>query len=144
MFFEEGGTQCYIARSAQSSAVSATITVLDATAGTPLVAFTLTANGPGTWGNDLSCVVAAGTKTASVTAKIYYAGALLFNTFNCDTNEQIVGKINSDPVASKYIIATIGVSSAAIAAPASGAKGTASNRCGLSCPAILTLRNLLS
>lgn len=132
-FFEEGGTQCYIARSAQSSAVSATITVLDATAGTPLVAFTLTANGPGTWGNNLMCVVAAGTKTASVTAKIYYENGLLFNTFNCDTNEQIVGKINSDPVASKYIIATIGVSSAAIAAPATrtlatGANGTASTQ----------------
>ena len=132
-FFEEGGTQCYIARSAQSSAVSATITVLDATPSTPLVAFTLTANGPGTWGNDLSCVIAAGTKTGSVTAKIYYAGTLLFNTFNCDTNEQIVGKINSSLVASKYIIATIGVSAALIAASATrtlatGANGTASTQ----------------
>lgn len=59
-FFMEGGTQAYVARVSGPSAVAASHTFADR-AGTPLSTITVTALGPGTWGNSVQVAVANGT-----------------------------------------------------------------------------------
>lgn len=59
-FFMEGGTQAYVSRVSGPSAVAATHTLVDR-AGSPLSTLTVTALGPGTWGNSVQVAVANGT-----------------------------------------------------------------------------------
>jgi hypothetical protein len=104
-FFEEGGTQCYIARVAGSAATTG-VKNIASTSGS--VAIALEANGPGAWSDDLSVTTSVGTAASTFTVKLYLGSQLLMNTFNCSSNEIAVGKINSHPVASKYVIASTG------------------------------------
>lgn len=104
-FFEEGGTQCYIARVAGNAATTGFKNIAS-TSGS--VAIALEANGPGAWSDDLSVTTAVGTAASTFTVKLYLGNQLLMNTFNCSSNEIAVGKINSHPVASKYVIASTG------------------------------------
>jgi len=110
--------------------VNATTTPTDtdgtATAGSVL----LTANGYGTWGNDLDVTVAAGTITGAINVSIHYDDELLMSTGNVTTAEQLVGKINSNLIAKHYVIATLDgdtdalPTAAALAAFTGGAAGT--------------------
>jgi hypothetical protein len=104
-FFEEGGTQCYIARVAGNAATTGFKNIAS-TSGS--VAIALEANGPGAWSDDLSVTTSVGTAASTFTVKLYLGNQLLMNTFNCSSNEIAVGKINSHPVASKYVIASTG------------------------------------
>lgn len=104
-FFEEGGTQCYIARVAGNAATTGFKNIAS-TSGS--VAIALEANGPGAWSEDLSVTTSVGTAASTFTVKLYLGNQLLMNTFNCSSNEIAVGKINSHPVASKYVIASTG------------------------------------
>ena len=119
MFFEEGGTQCYIARVVGSTATTGVLALADSdattTVGANSVAINLTANGPGSWSSTVSAAVTAGTVAGTVSVQISVGGVQFATTGNCTTNAQIIGKINSHAVASKLIKATAGVSSSLVA-----------------------------
>jgi len=102
-FFEEGGTQCYIARVAGPAATSGAHKFLDST---PADSFTLTAVGPGDWSALLEARVEAGSISNSANVIISHANIDVFTTGNCTTVDQIVGRINGSAVASSYATAT--------------------------------------
>jgi len=104
-FFEEGGTQCYIARVVGNAATTGFKNIAS-TSGS--VAIALEANGPGEWSDELAVTTSVGTAANTFTVKLYLGNQLLMNTFNCSSNEIAIGKINSHPVASKYVIASTG------------------------------------
>jgi len=126
-FFEEGGTQCYVARVTGTSAASSTLNIENAT---PATAIIITANGHGVWGDDLAVTVTAGTLSGTINISFTYNGTKIGNTGNCATNLIAIGKINSDATLSKYVIASSGVGVDTIAAAveatslASGAAGS--------------------
>lgn len=101
-FFEEGGSQCYIARVAGPAATSGAHKLLDST---PADSLTLTAVGPGEWSDLLEFRVEAGTIASSVNVTISLANIDVFTTGNCTTVDQIIGRINGSPVARAYITA---------------------------------------
>lgn len=108
-FFEEGGTRCYVARVANTTGTAtANSFLLDTNDDT---AITLTANGPGAWGNNLSVKVqdgALGGPGDSVIVTIYDTDKMVMTTGTCTTTAQICGKINTHPVASMLMTATDG------------------------------------
>jgi phage tail sheath protein FI len=113
-FFEEGGTQCYVARvektTSGTASVAATATIPNDVA-TPSTAITLTADGPGTWANGgagvgLQWTIAVGSVTGSRILNVYLNGALLVSTGSCTTTAQMVGKINTHPAAANILVAT--------------------------------------
>ena len=107
-FFEEGGTQCYVVRVEKANAVAASATVPNDLA-TPTTAITMTANGPGTWANGaaggLTWTVSAGSITGARSLTLYLDGDVIMTTGSCTTTAQMVGKINTHPVASLYVTA---------------------------------------
>ena len=107
-FFEEGGSQCWIARVSGTGAIASTLSLLNST--TPVI--TLTAVGAGVWSmpagtETLSAIVETGTATGTKVVKIYKEGTLIMSTGNCTTNQQIAGKINSHSVAKLLCFATV-------------------------------------
>ena len=104
-FFEEGGTQCYVTRVELSNAAAASAAVPNSSA----TAITLTANGPGIWANSaatgLSFTVSAGSITGARSLALFLAGDLIMTTGSCTTTLQMVGKINTHPVASLFVTA---------------------------------------
>lgn len=106
-FFEEGGTRCYVARVTNTTGTAiANSLLLDDADDTTI---TLTANGPGVWGNDLAVKVedgAIGASGDSVIVTIYDGARIIMSTGTCTTPAQICGKINSHPVASLMVTAT--------------------------------------
>ena len=107
-FFEEGGSQCWIARVSGTGAIASTLSLLNST--TPVI--TLTAVGAGVWSmpagtETLSAIVETGTASGTKVVKIYKEGTLIMSTGNCTTNAQIAGKINTHPVASLLCTATV-------------------------------------
>lgn len=115
-FFEEGGTQCYVTRVELSDALPASVAVPNSSA----TVITLTANGPGTWANSaatgLSFTVSAGSITGARSLALFLAGDLIMTTGSCTTTLQMVGKINTHPVASLYVTAVEGVTAGTAAA----------------------------
>ncbi len=106
-FFEEGGTQCYIARVVGPAATSGSLELKDAaTPGNTTVI--LSANGPGVWSSTVSASVTAGTVTGTVAVNIFKDGTQVATTGNCSSREQIVGKLNLHAEASKYVTASLG------------------------------------
>lgn len=107
-FFEEGGTQCYVVRVEKSDAVAASATIPNDLA-TPTTAITITADGPGTWANGaaggLTWTVSEGSITGSRQLTLYLNGVVIMNTGSCLNTAQMVGKINTHPVASLYVTA---------------------------------------
>ncbi len=102
-FFEEGGTQCYIARVVGPAATTASLDLDDSSAAT---AITLTANGPGNWAHDLDAqVVASGSKR---NIKLIYNNDTVYTTGLKSTNAELVNAINNSPIASKYVSAVAG------------------------------------
>jgi hypothetical protein len=102
-FFEEGGTQCYVVRVVGASATEGKYKLLDSSAGDSMQ---LTAVGPGDWSANMTFTVEAGTVTSSVILKLLYYNVQVFNSGNCTTVDQILGKINGSAVASKYVTAS--------------------------------------
>ena len=128
-FFEEGGSQCYIARAINADAVTATLNLKNSTT----TVITLTAKGEGAWANEdgaeeLSAKVETGSATGTKIVKIYKNGVLVMSTGNCSTNQQIVGRINAHPVASLLCTATVTAETPLVALPTSatffGASGS--------------------
>lgn len=103
-FFEEGGSQCYVARVASASATVGTKTLQTVGAQDAIV---LTATGPGAWSENLSVeAVAAG---AGFAIKFYYTEGgikrLVYSTGECASSAIAVNKINSSELASDYATA---------------------------------------
>jgi len=115
-FFEEGGTQCYIARVVGPAAQKGSLDLDDADGNATIV---LTANGAGSWSSNLSAQVVSGTVSGSFAVKIFLSGTQIATTGNCFLREQAVGKINLHATASKYLVASLGAdTSAPVAMPA--------------------------
>ena len=104
-FFEEGGSQCYIARAINADATAGFLVFSDAE---PYGAVRLDAIGDGAWSDNLDAEVVAGSIANSVIVKLYYDDVLIFTSGNCTTNAQIIGKINNSLIASKYVVASAG------------------------------------
>jgi len=104
-FFEEGGTQCYIARVVGPGADIATLNLNEGGVGGSNC-ITLTANGPGNWAHDIDVVVTASSGLRNI--KIYYQDSPLpvFQTGNKATTTALVNAINNSAIASKYVTAT--------------------------------------
>jgi len=102
-FFEEGGSQCYVARALASDSVAGQLSLKNNSNSATVI--TLIAIGGGTWSSTaggaerLSAVVTAGTAASTAVVKIYKGGTLVMSTGNCTTNQQIAGKINVHPIA---------------------------------------------
>lgn len=101
-FFEEGGTQCYIARVVGPGAVTPT-QVLNNGAGTPAPAITLTPNGPGDWSDNLKIQVLASGDKRNI--KFLYNDEQVYSTGLKSTNTELVNAINNSPVAANYATA---------------------------------------
>lgn len=124
-FFEEGGTQCYIARVVGPSATTGTRTLATSA---PANAITLTANGAGAWSANLTTTVVAGTGAASTKRNIQfrYNDELVYSTGLKSTNTELVNAINSSLVAANYATA-VKVSDTIIAVSAATAFSTGSD-----------------
>jgi phage tail sheath protein FI len=101
-FFEEGGTQCYIARVVGPDAATPT-QVLNNGAGTPAPAITLTPNGPGNWSDNLKIQVLASGDKRNI--KFLYNDNQVYSTGLKSTNAELVNAINNSPVAGNYATA---------------------------------------
>ena len=101
-FFEEGGTQCYVARTIGASATSGTLE-LDNSAGAPVI--TLTANGPGTWSADVDAEVVSVVAGTSFKVNLYYDDALVYSTGTVTSAAQAAGRINLSAIATQYVSA---------------------------------------
>jgi phage tail sheath protein FI len=104
-FFEEGGTQCYIARVVGPNATTASLSLNEGGVGGS-DCITLTANGPGDWAHDIEIVVTASGSLRNI--KIYYGNSSVpvYQTGNKATTAALVNAINNSPIASKYLTAT--------------------------------------
>lgn len=123
-FFEEGGTQCYIARVVGSAATTATLDLDDSSASAVIV---ITANGPGDWAHDLDIeVLASGTKR---NIRFIYEDSIVYTTGLKSTNVELVNAINNSQIASKYASAAVTNDDTIVAAVAATAlDGGADNR----------------
>jgi hypothetical protein len=101
-FFEEGGTQAYVARAVGASATVGNLAIQNGAAANCI---TLTANGPGAWSSDVEVVVTNNTTTAKL--DLYFENTLVYTTGNCSTSSQMAGRINSSSIASRYVSASL-------------------------------------
>lgn len=104
VFFEEGGTQCYVARVVGPNATEGSETLVNDDGDN---AITLTANGPGAWSANVEVEVVAGIAAGSRRLKLYYGGTQVFDTDDCTTVEQMAGRVNSSSLANRYVSATV-------------------------------------
>lgn len=112
-FFEEGGTQCYIARVVGPDASTAELELDDATASAVIV---LTANGPGAWAHEIDAeVVASGSKR---NLRIWYKDDVVYTTGLKSSNVEIVNAVNNSTIASKYVSAAVTADTTIVAAVA--------------------------
>jgi hypothetical protein len=110
-FFEEGGTQAYVARVVGAGASAGTKVISGVLSASATTALTLDAVGEGTWSSGLTVTVEHIVANTSFRVKLFYNGTLLYNTGTVTTVAQAAGRINTNVIASKYVLAT----------PASGA-----------------------
>ena len=108
MFFEEGGAQCYIARTVGGDATVGTLEIEDASSDVCIV---LSANGAGDWSSDVSAQVVAGTVPSTFAVKLFLDGEQIYTTGNCTSRDIAIGRINLNAEASKYVVASAGTSS---------------------------------
>lgn len=76
LFFRDGGLLAMVSRVAGPSAATATVTLKDG-ATTPLNTLKVSANSPGTWGNQLQVAVIAGTLAGTYQLVISYGGIVV-------------------------------------------------------------------
>lgn len=111
-FFEEGGTQCYVARVVGPAATVGLLGLLDASpaagGAAAIYSIIIKANGPGAWSNTIDVQVTSGTLAGTFQIKVFRDDIQIATTGNCTTREQAVGKLNLHAEASKYITAFLG------------------------------------
>jgi hypothetical protein len=102
-YFEEGGSQAYVARVVGASATAGTANLNNSSS---TAAITLTANGAGSWSSELDAqVVAAG---AGFAVKLFLNDIYIYSTGECSSATVAVNKINTSALASAYVSAAIG------------------------------------
>lgn len=110
-FFEEGGTQCYVARAVGSAATAGSLTLLSGS----VSLIELTANGPGAWSADVEVQVEQPTVATTFRINVFYKGLVKYSTGVVSTVSQAVGRINSSAVATRYLsaspVSTVGIPS---------------------------------
>lgn len=104
-FFEEGGTQCYVARVVGAGATTGTLALLGTGGQSASTVLTIDANGEGDWSEDLEVTVEH-VGASSFRVKLYYNSELLYNTGTVTSVAQAAGRINTSAVASRYVVAT--------------------------------------
>jgi phage tail sheath protein FI len=104
-FFEEGGTQCYVARVVGPEATTASLNLNEGGLGGE-DCITLTANGPGDWAQNIDIIVTASNSLRNI--KIFYGNLSVpvYQTGNKSTTAALVNAINNSPIASKFLTAT--------------------------------------
>lgn len=105
-FFEEGGTQCYVARVVGSAASSGSLDLEDESED---VCMTISANGPGSWSENVTVTVTHPTASTFAIA-VSYDGDVVYSTGTVTSVAQAVGRINLSSVASRYVTAETGAS----------------------------------
>jgi len=105
-FFEEGGTQAWVARVVGTSATAGTKVISGVLSASATTVLTLDAVGEGTWSSGLTVTVEHIVANTSFRVKLFYGGTLLYNTGTVTTVAQAAGRINSNVIASKYVLAT--------------------------------------
>jgi len=103
-FFEEGGTQAYIARTVGASATTGELILVDST---DQDVITVTANGPGAWSANVDVEVVDVISATSFKINIYYEDALVYSTGTVTSAAQAVGRINLSSVATRYVTAEV-------------------------------------
>lgn len=101
-FFEEGGTRCFVARSVGSAATIGTKVLNSASAA---ACITLVANGAGDWSADIEVAVSVASGTFKI--DLFYDDVFVYSTGTVTTSSQAVGRINTSPVASRYVSAAV-------------------------------------
>ena len=114
-FFEEGGTQCYVARVVGSGATVGSL-VLEDSSSDPVM--TISANGPGAWSADVDITVTNPTPTTFVIS-VTYDGDVVYSTGTVTSVAQAAGRINLSSVASRYVSAEVTAGATTIPAPIS-------------------------
>lgn len=102
-FFEEGGTQCYIARVVGPAATTATNLLNEGGVGGS-DCIRLTANGAGDWAHNMDVAVTASGSNRNI--KLYYNDELVYQTGNKSTTTALVNAINNSAIGSQYMTAT--------------------------------------
>jgi phage tail sheath protein FI len=102
-FFEEGGTQCYVARTVGTGATSGAISLVDSSSS--VIVMTLTANGPGVWSADVDAEVVEVVAGVSFKVNLYYDNALVYSTGTVTSAAQAAGRINLSAIATQYVSA---------------------------------------
>lgn len=102
-FFEEGGTQCYIARVVGPDATTASLE-LDGPAPGSVPGINISANGPGDWAHDIDVEVVGNGSVSNI--RLYYNNNLVYSTGSKSSNTALVAAINGSAIASKYVSAT--------------------------------------
>lgn len=105
-FFEEGGAQCYVSRVVGPSATAGILDIPNDTVGT---AATLTAVGEGDWSQNLEATLTP--LGAGKILRLYLDSTLVYSSGEVATAQALVNKINSSPLAAKYITAELGLGS---------------------------------
>ena len=102
-FFEEGGTQCYVARTVGASATAGLLDLDDSGAETVM---TISANGAGVWSADVDIQVVEVTPGSTFKINLYYLDELIYSTGTVSSAAQAAGRINLSSVATRYITAS--------------------------------------
>ena len=102
-FFEEGGTQVYVARTVGASATVGSLELLNAA---NVEVATITANGPGSWSSSIGVEVVH-PSNATMKVNLYSSGDLVYSTGTVSSTAQAVGRINSSAIAARYVTATL-------------------------------------
>jgi hypothetical protein len=111
-FFEEGGTQCYVARTVGASAAIGLLELEDS--GSDVV-MAIIANGAGAWSADVDVeVVQPSVSTFKI--NLYYQDNLIYSTGTVSSVAQAAGRINLSTVASRYVSANVAIGATTIPA----------------------------
>lgn len=102
-FFEEGGTQCFVARTVGTGATSGAISLVDSSSSVTVL--TLTANGPGVWSADVDAEVVEVVVGVSFKVNLYYENVLVYSTGTVTSAAQAAGRINLSAIATQYVSA---------------------------------------
>jgi hypothetical protein len=81
-FFHDGGVQAYVSVVAGPSAVNASVVLQDTATPSAVNTLTVTASGPGTWGNGVSVQVTAGTASNSYVLSVLNNGVIVAQSPN--------------------------------------------------------------
>lgn len=94
-FFDEGGTQAYIARVVGAAATTGKVSINN-TAETPAPALEINASAPGAWSDGLSITVEEGALANSVNVGVNLNGQRVRTFTSLTSLDQLIGRINND------------------------------------------------